>query len=128
MEPALREVCEELVAQGVDATVLTQETARQPAPGEGAKAPVDAETTTAPYVELRTAADDHPFVYRVEVTESPVPTYGGRMIGDRDRYARLEVHLSEGGQNYDVMGYTAGQVIHDCLDQYERHLEFLRLS
>jgi choline/glycine/proline betaine transport protein len=128
VEPALREVCEELVAQGVDATVLTQETADQPAPGEGAKAPVDAEPTDAPYVELRTNAEQHPFVYRVEVTESPVPTYGGRMIGDRDRYARLEVHLSEGGQNYDVMGYTSGQVIHDCLDQYERHLEFLRLS
>jgi choline/glycine/proline betaine transport protein len=27
-----------------------------------------------------------------------------------------------------VMGYSTGQVIHDCLDQYERHLEFLRLS
>ena len=57
-----------------------------------------------------------------------MPTYGGRMVGDRDIYARLEVHLDDGGQDYDVMGYTAEQVIHDCLDQYERHLEFLRLG
>ena len=47
------------------------------------------------------------FVYRVEVRRSPVPTYGGRMIGNRDQYARLEVHLVDGGQDYDVMGYTA---------------------
>jgi choline/glycine/proline betaine transport protein len=67
-------------------------------------------------------------VSRVEVTESPVPTYGGRMVGNWDRYARLEVHLDEGGQDYDVMGYTKNQVIHDCLDQYERHLAFLRLA
>jgi choline/glycine/proline betaine transport protein len=60
------------------------------------------------------------------VRRSPVPTYGGRMIGNRDQYARLEVHLVDGGQDYDVMGYTSEQVIHDCLDQYERHLEFLR--
>jgi choline/glycine/proline betaine transport protein len=26
------------------------------------------------------------------------------------------------------MGYTGTQVIHDCLDQYEQHLEFLRLA
>ena len=81
-----------------------------------------------PWVELRTQASEHPFVYRVEVTESPVPTYGGRMIGDRDRYARLEVHLDDGGQDYDVMGFAADQLIHDCLDQYEQHLAFLRLT
>ena len=80
------------------------------------------------WVELRTEAVEHPFVYRVEVTESPVPTYGGRIVGDRDRYARLEVHLDGGGQDYDVMGFTGNQVIHDCLDQYEQHLAFLRLT
>jgi choline/glycine/proline betaine transport protein len=57
-----------------------------------------------------------------------VPTYGGRMISDRDQYARLEVHGPTGGLDYDVMGYRASQVIHDCLDRYERHLEFLRQS
>ncbi len=80
------------------------------------------------WVELRTLEDEDPFVYRVQVHESPVPTYGGRMIGDRDRYARLEVHTVGGGQDYDVMGYTTTQVIHDCLNHYEGHLEFLRLA
>ncbi|MFZ0139490.1 MAG: hypothetical protein WAL70_00275, partial [Aeromicrobium sp.] len=80
------------------------------------------------FAEMRTSVAETPFVYRVEVSESPVPTYGGRMIGDRDRYARLEVHLEGGGQDYDVMGYTKSQVIHDCLDRYEQHLEFLRMA
>ena len=80
------------------------------------------------WVELRTSGGDHPFVYRVQVHESPVPTYGGRMIGDRDQYARLEVHTAGGGQDYDVMGYSTTQIIHDCLNHYEEHLEFLRLA
>ena len=49
------------------------------------------------------------------------------MIGDRDLYARLDVHLVDGAQGYDVMGYRESQIIHDCVDQYEHHLEFLRL-
>jgi choline/glycine/proline betaine transport protein len=126
VEPALREVAAELNAQGVSAEVRSHDS------GGGATAeelPDDPSRQAATsYVELYTEAAEHPFLYRVEVVESPVPTYGGRMVGDRDRYARLEVHLVDGGQNYDVMGYSSGQVIHDCLDQYERHLEFLRMS
>jgi choline/glycine/proline betaine transport protein len=111
VEPALREVAAALSERGVEAGVSSE-----------------AVDDRCSWVELRTVADEHPFVYRVEVTESPVPTYGGRMIGDRDRYARLEVHLDGGGQDYDVMGFTETQVIHDCLDQYEQHLAFLRLT
>ncbi len=110
VEPALTEVASELTERGVAASVTS------------------GDADGRPWVELRTPADEHPFVYRVQVTESPVPAYGGRMVGDRDKYARLEVHLDGGGQDYDVMGHTAMQVIHDCLDQYERHLEFLRLG
>lgn len=108
VEPALREVAEELTTMGVRASVARGEVAG------------------AAYAELTTEGDEGHFVYRVQVRLSPVPTYGGRMIGDRDQYARLEVHLLDGGQDYDVMGYTSDQVIHDVLDQYERHLDYLR--
>jgi choline/glycine/proline betaine transport protein len=111
VRPALVEVADELSSMGVPAAVA----------GGGAIG-----SDELPWVELATDVDPDRFVYRVEVRRSPVPTYGGRMIGNRDQYARLEVHLADGGQDYDVMGYTAEQVIHDCLDQYERHLEFLR--
>ena len=114
--PALSDVASELEQRGVPADI-------DRGAGDGA----DEEDGGQSWVELRTRGGDAPFVYRVQVHESPVPTYGGRMIGDRDQYARLEVHTAGGGQDYDVMGYSPAQVIHDCLDQYERHLEFLRL-
>ena len=109
--PALEEVADELETRGVEA---------------------NAGTTTddlgETYVEL--VADlrgEHPFQYRIRPREVPVPVYaaGGRP-GDAT-YIRLEVHLREGGQGYDVMGYSHAQLIDDVLDQYERHLEFLRL-
>ncbi|WP_434776988.1 BCCT family transporter [Neisseria sp. Ec49-e6-T10] len=43
------------------------------------------------------------------------------------KYYRADVHLHEGGQDYDVMGWTKEQIINDILDQYEKHLHFLHL-
>jgi choline/glycine/proline betaine transport protein len=37
------------------------------------------------------------------------------------------VFLSEGGQDYDLMGFTREQVISDVLDQYEKHMHFLHM-
>lgn len=42
-------------------------------------------------------------------------------------YFRAEVYLSEGGQDYDVMGWSRPGIIADILDQYSRHLHFLHL-
>jgi choline/glycine/proline betaine transport protein len=36
-----------------------------------------------------------------------------------------EVHLAEGGQNYDIMGWSQEQVLVDILNRYEEHLHFL---
>lgn len=113
--PALEEVALELSQLGVPTSVWA---ADAPEPGGLGRA----------VVLVADADSADPFVYRVEVGDSPVPTFGGRMIQAHDRYARLEVHLAEGGQGYDVMGYSSAQIINDCLDQYERHLEFLRLA
>ncbi|MHB1439083.1 MAG: hypothetical protein ACYCVX_16260, partial [Thiobacillus sp.] len=41
------------------------------------------------------------------------------------KYYRAEVHLREGGQDYDITGWSGADVINDILDQYERHLHFL---
>lgn len=49
--------------------------------------------------------------------------------GDRQRdmkYYRAEVHLREGGQDYDIMGWRRDDVINDVLDHYQRHLHFLQ--
>jgi choline/glycine/proline betaine transport protein len=44
---------------------------------------------------------------------------------DSDLFYRAEVHLAEGGQDYDIMGWTREQVVLDILNQYEDHLHFL---
>ena len=38
---------------------------------------------------------------------------------------RAAVHLREGGQGYDLMGWRREEIIHDVLDQYQRHMHFL---
>ncbi len=44
---------------------------------------------------------------------------------DDDYYLRLDVHLAEGGIGQDLNGFTRNQVIHDVLNEYQRHLLFL---
>jgi choline/glycine/proline betaine transport protein len=48
-------------------------------------------------------------------------------VGVSDGYYRAEVHLNEGSQDYDLMGWTQQQVLHDLLEQYEKHLHFLHV-
>lgn len=42
------------------------------------------------------------------------------------KYYRAEVHLKEGSQDYSIAGLSAEDIIHDVIDQYERHLAFLK--
>ncbi|OZM78509.1 choline BCCT transporter BetT [Pseudonocardia sp. MH-G8] len=110
--PAVEEVATHLQERGVQAR------AQQDHAEDGTR-----------FVEL--AADlgeENPFRYQVRPREAPVPVYGPAFPKGTDTYCRLEVHLREGGQGYDVMGYTYGQLIDDILDQYERHLEFVRVQ
>ena len=41
---------------------------------------------------------------------------------------RAEVYLTEGGQGYDIYGYSREQVIHEVLNQYNRHMHFLHIA
>ena len=70
------------------------------------------------------------FVYEVRLRAYLQPTFALAGMGDvekdeEQKYYRAEVYLKEGGQDYDVMGWTQEQIIHDILDQYEKHLHFL---
>ncbi|MGF1470365.1 MAG: choline BCCT transporter BetT [Rubrobacteraceae bacterium] len=110
--PALTEVAEEMREHGVEVEVRdgTNEADHY-------------------YVELVADLDDEsPFVYRIEPREARMPVYGDTSLREGDYYYRLDVHLLEGGQGYDVMGYTYSQLIDDVLDQYEQHVEFVRLN
>ena len=110
--PALNEVGEEMREHGVDVEVRdgTNEADQY-------------------YVELVADLDDEsPFQYKVEPREARMPVYGDSSMREGDFYYRLDIHLLDGGQGYDVMGYTYSQLIDDVLDQYEQHVEFVRLN
>jgi choline/glycine/proline betaine transport protein len=110
--PAFEDVAEELREQGAEASVT-----------EG----VD-EEVGIPHLDLRVPmGSEEEFTYRVWPMVVPTPAFAMRSLAEHDTYVRFEVYLTEGSQGYDVMGYTKDQLIGNILDEYERHLEFLRL-
>lgn len=71
------------------------------------------------------------FVYEIRPRAYVQPDF---VIPDDDeedreerKYFRAEVHLLEGGQDYDIMGWSREEVIDDILDQYEQHMHFLHV-
>jgi choline/glycine/proline betaine transport protein len=110
--PAFEEVAAELRAQGCEATVT-----------------VDGDEDGLVHVDLLVdMGDEEDFAYGIRPLEAVTPAFAPRAQRVTDTYFRLEVHLSLGSQGYDLMDYSKDQVIGDILDQYERHLEFLRLN
>ena len=109
--PALHAVAEELRKQGC--TVQVEE-------GEDGR------------VSLQLGTPDSPeFVYLIRPRPYVMPSFAlvGSQEDSRDerKYFRAEVHLKEGGQDYDVMGWSREDLIGDILDQYEKHMHFLHV-
>ncbi len=76
--------------------------------------------------------DDMNFFYEVRLRFYTQPAFALTGLTDEEKdeehkYYRAEIHLKEGGQDYDVMGWTKEQIIHDILDQYEKHIHFLHV-
>lgn len=65
------------------------------------------------------------FVYRVETTAYNCPAY---VVTAQKVYFRADVFLRQGGQGYDIYGYSKEEVIGDALTQYEKHLHFLHVA
>ena len=66
------------------------------------------------------------FLYRVILSGYLTPSFAAQQLRNQ-RYYRAEVHLFEGSQDYDLVGYSRKQIINDIISQYERHLQFLHL-
>ncbi|MEX9623858.1 BCCT family transporter, partial [Proteus mirabilis] len=76
--------------------------------------------------------EDMNFFYEVRLRFYTQPAFALAGLTDEEKdeehkYYRAEIHLKEGGQDYDVMGWTKEQIIHDILDQYEKHIHFLHV-
>ncbi|MEN5265043.1 choline BCCT transporter BetT [Stenotrophomonas sp. TWI587] len=67
------------------------------------------------------------FTYQVIMRGYLTPSFAAQRFRNQ-RYYRAEVHLYEGGQDYELFGYSRQQIINDIIDQYERHLQFLHLT
>lgn len=111
VQPACEEVADELRKQGYEVQVLNGEQGRcKLNVGHGA---------------------DVDFSYEVRPRAFLLPRFATRENGDDNgdarKYFRAEVYLREGGQDYDVMGWSREEVIGDLLDQYEKHLHFLHV-
>ncbi|MEJ2383664.1 MAG: choline BCCT transporter BetT [Xanthomonadales bacterium] len=75
--------------------------------------------------------DEFEFVYAVRPQAYTAPSYTlaetrMRKGESARKYYGAEVHLIEGSQHYDVMGFTREQVIGDVVSQYRKHSHFLQ--
>ncbi|TCT96704.1 choline/glycine/proline betaine transport protein [Pseudomonas sp. LP_4_YM] len=110
VKPACEEVAQELRKQGYDVTVDEREDGRVA-------------------LELSHAGEGR-FRYEVRPRAFNTPSFVLRETDDSNdsrKYFRAEVYLRQGGQDYDVMGWSREDVIGDILDQYERHLHYLHV-
>lgn len=115
VKPACDEIAEELSKQGYNANVVWAE-------NEGS-------------IQLDLIHEDKVyFSYGVKPKPYPLPEVVTRGIDDDNNdsqeglmYFRADVYLLEGGQDYDIMGWSKEDVIADILDQYETYLHYLHM-
>lgn len=112
IEPGMQSVIAELEKQGIAAHIDT-----------------DKEDRIILDVDF---ADNLHFIYEVRLRGYFTPSFALAGIDDDEnnesqKYYRAEVYLKEGGQDYDIMGWSEAQIIHDILDQYEKHIHFIHI-
>ncbi len=70
--------------------------------------------------------DEDKFTYGIKLLKDKKPPYAKKHEND-EFYYRAEVFLNEGGQGYDVLGWSQDMLRSDIIEQYRRHLHFLHL-
>ncbi|WP_212591757.1 BCCT family transporter [Bordetella genomosp. 2] len=110
VKPALEDVAEELRKQGYVVEVRENE--------ENGSAAM--EVSHGEYLDFSYSVQPQAFV-------RPSLTPNDGTDEEERKYFRAEVHLREGGQDYDIMGWSRDAVIGDILDQYERHRHYLHI-
>ena len=81
-------------------------------------------------VMLKVGPSEGTFVYEIRPQAYATPSFvtaSDAPPGEERKYFRAEVHLREGGQDHDVMGWSKDEVIGDILDHFERHMHYLHL-
>lgn len=111
-KPALKDVTEELMNNGHEATLTT----------------VADEHTGINQLDLFvTFKGDPDFRYQLYPIEERLPKFARRGSHGANYY-RVEVFGINGSLGYDVFGYTREQLIANVLDLFERHMEYLHMQ
>lgn len=73
--------------------------------------------------------EEQEFIYGVLLGKHLQPEFSIDAEDDdsNTNYYRAEVHLAEGGQDYDIMGWSKTCVLNDIVDQYHKHQHFLHM-
>ena len=112
VRPAMEEIASELNGKGIEARVSSVGVGR--------------------YSLNVGHGEEIDFLYRVWARGHIKPAFLNSDVAESDvdeaqKYYRAEVHLREGGQDYDIMGWSKDGVISDIVDQYHKHQHFLHL-
>lgn len=109
VQPALEKVAEHFRERNIEARVAIEEGKRS-------------------WIEVL-HGEEIDFFYSVHARPMSPPSFTMRdtrkQREEKLKYCRAEVYLEEGGQDYDVMGWSSEQIIADVIDQYEKHLYYL---
>ncbi len=109
VQPAFEEVSAELTKQGIQATITRQ-------------------NDDDILFEVEHGKNDN-FMYRIKARHYLKPNFSSIEASDIDpdyqKYFRAEVHLDNGAQGYDIMGYSKESLSNDIVDQYTNHLQFI---
>ncbi|MDG4812595.1 choline BCCT transporter BetT [Hydrogenovibrio sp. 3SP14C1] len=111
--PACEEVAEELKAQDLDALVENEKD------NDRVRLIVRHGEEADFIYEIRSRSHLKPEFTQVETAIDE--------MDESARYYRAEIHLREGGQDYDVMGWSKQAIIHDIIDHYHKHMHFLHV-
>lgn len=80
--------------------------------------------------------DEIDFIYQVHLASHIQPAFihadsntdeAAHEAPEEQKYYRAEVHLREGGQDYDILGWSRDAVIGDIIDHYHKHMHFLHV-
>ncbi|PKG35408.1 MULTISPECIES: choline BCCT transporter BetT [Psychrobacter] len=127
VRPAMTEVENELKAGGLKTSLDIRNPAHI---GQDIDEGMDESSGQIDGLKLRVGhGDEDDFIYEVNLIKAERPNFTlSKSTKNAEYYYRAEVFLSEGSQEYDLVGYSKEQVLVDILNQYERHLQYLHLE
>ena len=108
VQPALEKVAAELQNNQINSSVLID---------------ADKMTLVVEHVEQ----PDFVYTVRARTHIQPDLIEEANAEDEEQTYYRAEVHLAEGGLDYDIMSWPEEAIINDVVEQYQKHVHFLHM-